>query len=83
MYVLLVASIGRHTWLWRDKLLGGPLAVDILVLEVAERPGHSERPVDPLDHHAAARVLDPFSLGRIRRFVILIKMPNISETVES
>ena len=62
----------RHTWLWRDELLGRALAVNILVLEVAERPGHGERPVDPLDHDAAARVLDPLSLGWIRRLVILM-----------
>ena len=62
-------------------MLGGPLAVDVLVLEVTERPGHGERPVDPLDHDAAARVLDPFSLELIRRFVVLILRPNISRTV--
>lgn len=56
-------------------MLGGPLAVHILVLEVSERPRDGERPVDPLDHDAAARVLDPFSLGRIRRFVVLIPRP--------
>ena len=57
-------------------MLGRSLAIDILVLEVTERPGHSERPVNPLDHDAAASILDSLPLGRIRRFVVLNLRPN-------